>query len=185
MIERPIIFSGPMVPAILDRGKTQTRRVIRLRDATQTYSMFDDDGQPLYMDDMGDWLPEPCPYGVPGDRLWVREALRRSPYGVPVRYAADGAPVFRDGETLDAWPWKRPCLPSIHMPRWASRITLEVTKTRIQHVQDISEEDARAEGFAYREHFIRYWDLLNAKRGYGFDEDPWVRVVTFRRSDNV
>lgn len=146
MKERPILFSAPMVRAVLRDidPKTQTRRICKL--------------------EVRAGMPEPewqsllklCPYGQPGDRLWVREAFsgphiwERSddgevpavppgtwPTDSPIWYWADGEPTHGD--------WTRP-RPSIHMPRWASRILLEVTKVRVERLQDISEADAVAEG---------------------------------------
>jgi hypothetical protein len=127
MKERPILYSAPMVRAILNNSKTQTRRVVKFRH---------DDSYPLY------------PYGIPGDRLWARETWRVSsahdnlapsqiPEGTRVEYLADGPGTF-DGKTR----------PSIFMPRWASRITLEVTEVKLQLLQRISEVDAQAEGIA-------------------------------------
>lgn len=143
MKERPILFSAPMVRAILDGRKTQTRRIVNLRDLA-------------WMDEH-QGLREPCnaercPYGQPGDRLWVRESGWERPERTsqmmregadtwaPYYYAADG----EDGEQLRAWGFK--VRPSIHMPRWASRITLEITSVRVERLNDISPDDAIEEG---------------------------------------
>lgn len=147
--ERPILFSGPMVRAILDGTKTQTRRVVKPQPA-------------------GAWAAPGktmCPYGAPGDRLWVREtwcyATDSFACCVGAGYKADGATMIRS--SLDAslipegalvfnghsekWPENvRSWRPSIHMPRWASRLTLQVTDVRVERLQDISMEGARAEG---------------------------------------
>ena len=144
MNEKPIIFSGPMVRAILDGRKTQTRRVVK----PQPDKVFD--GSPwkfrhsIRQGHSGhDRLA--CPYGVPGDRLWVREAWSLDPCPGP-NYR--GGPMLDKGEVMyratDGWagPWR----PSIHMPRRASRITLEVTKVRVERLEQISEGDAVAEG---------------------------------------
>jgi len=143
-----------------------------------------------------------CPYGAAGDRLWVRETLRGD--GQPgnrrvgiVRYGADGEMVLvccgcgsvhctcfdEDQPTrMDlVWEWERPVVPSIFMPRWASRITLDIEAVRAERVQDISEDDARAEGVEDRRAFLNLWDSLNAKRGYGWNVNPWVWTLTFRR----
>lgn len=180
MRERPILFSGPMVRAILDGTKTQTRRVAMhtvcgVRVARLAYD------------------PAPdvcaCPYGVPGDRLWVRETFAPFSTGGAV-YRAD-KPRFSPGaHEVVGGSWH----PSIHMPRWASRLSLEVTGVRVERLQDISEADAIAEGChdsdgaptqelsgTARGAFALLWDDLNADRGYGWDANPWVWVVEFRK----
>jgi hypothetical protein len=185
--ERPIIFSSEMVCAILDGRKTQTRRVVKVQPtvAVAQYTLLGDYWKPvltLYGWDGVDWSPshqaalalidaEPnesirCPYGQPGDRLWVRETLRGD--GQPgnrrvgiTRYAADGEMVLPcttcgnvicatpdcGGTVMDhVWEWDRPILSPIHMPRWASRLTLEITEVRVQRVQEVGAEDCEAEG---------------------------------------
>lgn len=192
MRERPILFSGPMVRAILEGRKTQTRRVVKFRDVPDEH-----DCHVVWKAWNGkshDWQDGdeviPCPYGGPGDRLWVREtwANTRGDDSMPTYYRAD--------ERLEdvQRPWK----PSIHMPRWASRITLELTEVRVERVQDISGMDAKREGVSIPAHlphdgadldharrqFAHVWDSLNgpaARRGYGWDVNPWVWVVEFRR----
>ena len=156
--ERPILFSAPMVRALLDGRKTMTRRVVKGVPGAVEGHFYSSIGVVLCKREDGrESLPVPCPFGVPGDRLWVKESLKRDflPHlltGEPqlscprVTYAADGAPALLPGEFDTVWPWKRPVLPSIHCPRWASRLTLEVTDVRVERLQDISEEDARAEG---------------------------------------
>jgi len=163
--ERPILFDGEMVRAILAGRKTQTRRIvipIRFR---------------------------------PGDRLWVRETFRefndgdtfyRADWWTPHGYAI---PVHADDDPW-AWRWQ----PSIHMPRRLSRIMLEIMDVRVQRLQDITEEDAKAEGIElpertvthydgqYRDAFAALWDRLNAKRGYGWDTNCWVWRIEFGRA---
>jgi len=145
--ERPILFSGEMVRAILDGRKTQTRRIVRGHPHTV---------KPLNIG---------CPYGVPGDRLWVKETFALSRFDPEshededtkdpsqwdgVVYRADGEHGSwehydgKGGRARISAPWR----PSIYMPRWASRITLEVTSVRAERVQDISEQDAQAEGIS-------------------------------------
>lgn len=201
MRERPILFSDEMVRAILDGRKSQARRVVKPQPPRTAYS----EGFVLasqHRDRLGKWIfsdagSSPtqyigCPYGQPGDRLWVREAFAINP-NVPSmghsrtlaarhrRYRADGGePWFR---------WK----PSIHMPRWASRITLEITGVRVERVQDITEDDAVAEGrprhnkppesISTVEMFAASWNGLNGKRGYGWDANPWVWVIDFNRAE--
>lgn len=208
MKERPILFSGPLVRAILDGRKTQTRRVVRLPCPPDHVSYWDDDGDELcpvsaFGVDGQAWpLARPSPirytYGQPGDRLWVRETIRRvgEPRG-PERwcaseYAADGQPTVGD-----CWPWKRNFLPPMHCPRVLSRIDLEVTGVRVERVQDITEEDAMAEGVdpfpfdpegdcwtdgKHRTAFDYLWGEINGWQGEkSWVENPWVWVVEFRR----
>ncbi len=231
---KPIIFSGPMVRAILEGRKTQTRRVLKPQIVCSTGitpSFYWGKFSGVFPDDWfghGNEIDGALPYAT-GDILWVREAFNYSsdddlhPLEMPnpkpqraayleknVVYAADGIsehPIH--GRAL----WK----PSIHMPRWASRITLEVTEVRVQRVQEISEKDAEAEGiedqktgglaplwrmygpapklafgvfgnlshdrgqFATdaRDSFATLWNSINAKRGFGWDANPWVAAVTF------
>jgi hypothetical protein len=240
MKEHPILFTGPMVKAILDGSKTQTRRIIKglikPDDPPCNIRTFDGDFQQYGAG--GVWLRLGCPYGQPGDRLWVRETW--SPMWSTDCNNCDGDPEFLDenghcehfyveyradtghsrpgdwpdpepnGDYADAPAWK----PSIHMFRWASRITLEVTDVRVERVQDISGVDSSAEGIvipvtpdghplyelaagldAYecerrprdwmaddwrRAYFCKLWDSINAKRGYGWDVNPWVWVVGFK-----
>ena len=174
MKEYPILFSGPMVRAILEGRKTMTRRVIR----------------PL--GDHSYWSGN-CPYGQPGDRLWVQETWWTNGENKSIESCAyrarDKSPDHMLGEK-----WH----PSIHMPRWASRLTLENISVRVERVQDISEEDARAEGvdpivdalgniyaqdgysIGYRLAFTDLWDSINAKRGYSCESNPSVWVVEFK-----
>ena len=173
MKERPILFNAEMVRAIRDGRKTQTRRVIKpqpIRDYAELVSR--------------------CPYGAPGDKRWVRETWRDDSFDwewgtrQQIAYRADGD----NGDHT----WR----PSIHMPRWASRITLEVTGAGAERVQDITPEDVVAEGVsldglcdypawifsnAIYEQFRELWDSPNAKRGYGWDSNPWVWVLEFER----
>lgn len=205
MTVKPILFSGPMVRALLEGRKTQTRRVLKSpRDGSGWYRHPETGA---IINSMGGPLPA-VPY-APGDLLWVREAWctnalvsggsERSPAGI--LYRADGdwfTATTQDG--AEKSPWK----PSIHMPRWASRLTLEVTGVKVERLQEISEEDAIAEGievdqsgrfstigwrnYSHDNHpfnsavasFRSLWNSLNAKRGYGWDDNPWVIAVSFR-----
>lgn len=234
MRTRPILFSGDMVRAILEGRKTQTRRVIREQPHMMAlpggkYPPSDPfvgtDGIWRMMrgkvsydaDDLGR-----CPFGVPGDRLWLRETWQYADWtedGEPfIRYRADEAvrlcdppedeavriieeiwPVLSEPENyqIDNRAADRKWRPSIYMPRWASRILFEVTDVRVEIVQDITESDAIAEGarFAFsfpgwdgvtskpkaRWGFHELWDSINAKRGYSWESNPWVWVVSFKR----
>lgn len=198
MADRPILFSGPMIRALLDGRKTQTRRVLtKLRrfgtvrefgpSDTVGYDWHFRDKDARWHDLRHPELLARLPYAV-GDRLWVREK-----WSADSRYA--GLPVRDVGGPI--WYWadgEPPCdvtlpFPSIFMPRWASRLTLEVTDVLVQRLQEISEADARAEGagdylhpespHGWREAFAGLWDSLNADRGYGWDTNPWVAALSF------
>lgn len=189
--ERPIIFSGPMVRAILTGRKTQTRRVIKEVGGRGPLYL------PMLKDD-GTWsdthcLPFRCPYGQSMDRLWVRETWAQ--VGIPehlgghVIYKADeSTAIGAYGRQL----WK----PSIHMPRKLSRITLEIVGVRVERLQEITEYDAVSEGCkawvkdgaridtAIRD-FAQLWEHINAKRGYSWASNPWVWVIGFRNISGV
>lgn len=203
MKERPILFSAPMVRAILAGTKTQTRRVWKLPRGCSWYAGHGGEAAGMVQDDDGPaWWhvsEQRCPYGQPGDRLWVREAwraLRRFDSMPPldiewrsmVAYEADTptgdyrqAPHGRMGKLR----------PPIHMPRWASRITLEVTGVRVERLQDISSEDSLAEGIyptstglypgSPRAAYRNFWEAINGPGSW--DTNPWVWVVEFRRLD--
>ncbi|WP_164052519.1 hypothetical protein [Serratia marcescens] len=214
MKERPVIFNGDMVRAIINGRKTQTRRVIAnvipdncipLQKPTKTK-----DGIYTHvMDAPGHGL---CPFGKVGDRLWVRETWADVNHdGHPaIAYRADGglrAIGEDDGEEEDPnlekyWfaQWYADLIsgaegnwrPSIHMPRWASRITLEITAVRVERLNDISHEDAKAEGCCYgrgggipdfavtpADHFPTLWASIYGEESWG--ANPWVWVIEFRR----
>lgn len=188
MRERPILFSGPMVRALLAGTKTQTRRafsprmekLMRAAAAMGEVSHFLDEGS-MQPNDL-DYVRSFCPYGQPGDRLWVRETFGHFERNENFK---PGCEVFyrADGNCLELEPWR----PSIHMPRWASRILLEITAVRVERLQDISEADADAEGCERldTERYERDWKLCpkcggtrlhNALGGNGgviLDVDCW------------
>ncbi len=219
--ERGILFSAPMVRAILAGKKTQTRRVVNPQPAALcrfemngagTHALHL--GPPLTLDGPA-FCCVPvkatsadhrlaCPYGVPGDRLWVRETWQAWRQ-VNVEY--DEWEVETDVELMrnatleyratsdSLGPW-RPCL---FMPRWASRITLEIAEVRVHRLHDISEDDARSEGVLvsdaatakqdtvdthgmtpYRAAFASLWDSINGKAA-PWSSNPWVWAITFRR----
>jgi len=184
MAEKPILFNDEMIRAILDGRKTQTRRPMRQQPAGGVrFSMFTESG---LEDGHG---REVSSTFQPGDILWVRETFYVQgclglPLGErqPTHYAAD---IMCRDEVEDYT-----CKPSIHMPRWASRITLEVTDVVIQRIQEIRTSDIIAEGVIeddrylgsanrFRHPFATMWDALYAKRGFGWNENPWVEAVTF------
>lgn len=217
--ERPILFSGPMVCAILQGLKTQTRRIMKPQPREITVSGAHLEGLWISKGSIeyrvtprtAKNIAEACPYGQPGDRLWVRERWDFRDWQwnkdrkVRIAYGADGeqvdqiAPLGWNATVYGAERWR----PSIHMPRWASRITLEVVSVRAQQLHDISEDDARAEGVEpclsdglriphggclshamngghrHRCAFRDLWKHINGPESW--DANPWVWVVTFKR----
>ena len=193
MKERPILFSAPMVRALLAGTKTQTRRIVKARD--------------LEWMDVHQGLREPdnaerCPHGQPGDRLWVQEAWRAEltwnttkPSGIPdeaaLWYEADDQQRNNGRGTK----FKGKLRSSIHMPRAASRITLEITSVRVERLQDIDLANALAEGISDTGALILdsagneqggpiaeyavLWEQINGPGSW--DENPWVWVIEFRR----
>ena len=204
MKERPILFSSEMVRAILDGRKTQTRRVVNpqslLDNKTRVTACYE------------------CPYGAPGGHLWVRETWRAVELdngNDGILYKADNhfKSIENSQAAADLWcdayadrkygnKWR----PSIFMPRWASRILLEVTDIQVERVQEISDGDAIGEGiqdvchcgdyveghgyhsghspvpmdgYAANE-FSILWDSINAKRGYSWESNPWVWAISFK-----
>ena len=234
--ERPILFRGPMVKAILEGRKTQTRRVIKHQpqapraiygvngaDTILTaWPKAESEGISVKwnweMSRLGsaekgvthhehdsEW-GDRCPYGQPGDRLWVRETFLgtydlEAPHdyqtgeGYKCVYAADGG-TYPEYYDEDKEEMRQGYKPSIHMPRWASRIDLEITKVRVERLQDISEEDARAEGChgetqqgtadfptegvkSASEDYADLWESINEEKSW--DLNPWVWVIEFKR----
>jgi len=148
--ERPILFSAPMVRAILEGRKTVTRREVKKRAALDCLAAG---FEPAFLALPGN--ADLCPYGKSGDRLWVRETTEADYANGAVlsRYAADKEPVLYGGcedpeynGSVAHWNYPRKSRPSIHMQRWASRILLEITDVRVERLQDISDEQAQAEG---------------------------------------
>lgn len=198
MKERPILMSGPMVRAILADAKTQTRRVVRDADH---FSCLTGDCPHWHQNLCDAELALHCPYGKLGDRLWVRETFSIADSG-DVIYA-DGA--LNRPPTGEPLRYKR--RPSIHMPRSACRLVLDVLGSRVERLQAITEADAKAEGMhefklptgsvwgynakgtpgphlggSAREAYAHLWEELNFKRGHGWKKNPWVWVVEFKRA---
>ena len=199
--ERPILFSAPMVRAILEGRKTVTRREVKKQAALDCLAAG---FEPAFLALPGN--ADLCPYGQPGDRLWVRETFAfadksGSHDAAPDEHWRPARPgmepeIYRcwyrasDGHTADGF-WK----PSIHMPRWASRILLEITAVRVERLQDITEAQALAEGIALHPgggHHIEdgkhHWASpidsfagLWSSVGGDWDANPWVWVVEFKR----
>lgn len=167
MKARPILFSAPMILALLEGRKTQTRRIVKPRGRASLFDV-EEDGSPMWTDryilDPGntEWRMRDCPYGKPGDVLWARENFRawERPTDATdgILFSADEAfvPIDNSAAAAERWlavyhydPKRRGPgseIPSIHMPRWASRLTLQITDVRVERLQDISEADAEAEG---------------------------------------
>jgi hypothetical protein len=232
--ERPILFSAPMVRAILFGEKTQTRRIVKPEPVPIPAEVFKDPKVPA---ERQFWWPSNVarsmvevrdmsalsPYGRAGDRLWVKETHQYADWsedGMPwIRYAADYAERFHDsGSIPEAWGEKltdiweglsaaenvaidgkardRAWRPSIHMPRWASRITLQITSVRVERLETISHRDALAEGVRVwerweaeragsievnshdpRDAYAELWESINGR--YSWPKNPWVWVVEF------
>jgi hypothetical protein len=195
MKERPILYTGEMVRAILDDRKSMTRRVMKPQPvyaqaeyrngeppAESCYTWPAYNPQHRFLNE----IAKECPYGYIGDRFWVRETWVQLPNNT-ILYRAT------DEERQEAWTmygkpkWK----PSIFMPRSASRITLEITNVKVERLRDITEEDAIKEGvkigsssmghiFTAREHFEGLWDFINGKK-YPWSSNPFVWVIEFKR----
>ncbi len=212
MKERPIIFDLDSIRAILDGRKTKTRRIVR--EPISNHSKILD--QPMEHDPMvfhkGSWFKpnEWCPYGIVSDHLWVKETwsmpeFSSSDMRAGIFYRADGemSPELIaynkkvPSENVDqAFRWfdkGRKWHSSYFIPRWASRILLEITDVQMERLQGISVNDVNAEGTPYTldpamrpygtryEQFSRYWDSINAKRGYPWLSNPWVWVIKFKK----
>jgi len=197
MKERPILMNAEMVGAVLGGRKTQTRRVINPQPDHVVRNAYHTKG--LDVPRLGKDIP--CPFGKVGDQLYVRETF--STEGRTMEQARaehedlmSPSPIYyrADEEYPKSLAWK----PSIHMPRWASRINLEITDIRVERVQDITKEDALAEGVYPNEQapstfdkvysgdmpthlFGGLWDSIYAAKGLGWDKNPWVWVVEFKR----
>lgn len=200
--DKPIIMTGESVSAIIDGRKTQTRRVIRPQPESKIiyFTQNKDDGFHDYKNRFH------CPYGVVGDRLWVRERIDNGLQACNFYYHADNKGVGQNNYNwilARGWKFKR-VIPSVFMPKILARIWLEITNIRVEKVQDISQEDIEAEGLwhtsaEYRheicvwrncveaihstrvKYFRQLWDSLNAKRGYDWSENPFVWVIEFKR----
>lgn len=219
--ERPILFSAEMVRKILAGKKTVARRVIKPQPSkhhweydktyrlTQSKITQESNGRAFVRfyhrirsnpqsDIAADCV---CPYGYPGDCLWVREthSIRLE----PCEHAPNGAVWYRASDTGKQWDGELRWRPSIHMPRWASRILLKVTDIRVERLQDISEKEAAEEGASAKSYswpegsavdqaadlggpflngFRELWESINGKRqGCSWVDNPWVWVVEFKR----
>ncbi|MEB3753812.1 hypothetical protein [Acinetobacter sp. MD2(2019)] len=206
MKERPILFNTAMVQAILEGRKTQTRRILQCDHPVVTG--FIPNGEHGYWKGTAksDAVIQQyittfpftikCPFGIVGDRLWVRETFRlydsdECPHAdFPCGCPRNGTPLFKASHDCgDGEKWT----PSIHMPRSASRILLEITKIRVERLNDISSEDAKAEGFDYSSHqsaiemgyaigartnFRHEWEEIYGQNAW--NKNPWVWVIEFQ-----
>lgn len=218
MKERPIFLNGDMVRAVLDGRKTQTRRIMKVQPSEDfspmnmeletdftsrwyTPGVVDKDGYlqsskkqvfGVASEDEG----YTCPFGAVGDRLWVRET--HSIRVEPSEYTP-GAAWYRESDIGRQWEGQLRWRPSIHMPRWASRITLEITGVRVERLNNISEADARADGVeqlrggfwrhyqpAWTQHqlsargsFVTLWKSIYGEESW--QANPWVWVIEFKR----
>lgn len=211
MKEHGIIFNSEMVCAILDGRKTQTRRIMKPQPTPCDYvdergkargghqwpsnifrTMLHVEGELQNGD--GGWkglVGDACPFGDIDDRLWVREAFQ---VGLCTESTIAYKATHKPSDLEEGWHEKIKWRPSIHMPRWASRILLEITGVRVERLQSISGEDAKAEGFDNSQSdaansigwfekpiraFRRAWE--NIYGADGWDSNPWVWVIKFRR----
>ena len=201
--ERPILFSGPMVRAIMDGRKTQTRRIVKPQPPCAcVYEINGNQNKAICLAGPGadvparPWFVPPyvnkaqywvcCPYGTVGDRLWIRETWRPIVSGT-----REGGFDYRANDPSASGVGFTKWTPSIHMPRLASRITLEITSVRVERLNDISAEDAKAEGIMFgtgkpgqcrtcaKGAFMDLWNSINGVDSWL--QNPWVWVVEFKR----
>jgi len=208
MKERAIIFNAEMVRAVLDGRKTQTRRIMKNQPmphetregdfyfrCNKTRSMiyvsdFTPGNGPL--PDAHEYFSMCCPFGAVGDRLWVRETWAEAGGNAPelqlyrANYPAHVPSHYENVPPVESIRWR----PSIHMPRWASRITLEITGVRVERLQDISEADCAAEGLGspflrdYKKpKFAALWQSIFGEESW--QANPWVWVIEFKRVEGV
>lgn len=204
--ERPILMAGSMAQGCHEGWKTQTRRVVKVQSGPDVLSFrkHDNEWLPVISGVNGDAetrgdvsLRVSCPYGSPGDRLWVRETWGTD--GFTEDYVKNKRVDYLRYRAGYKWFNRPKWRPSIHMPRWACRTILEITNVRVERLQDISEEDAKAEGVderfemniadfvhnkpikpSYRIGFKHLWDSI-AKPGERWQDDPWVWVIGFKK----
>ena len=215
MKERPIPFSGDMVRAILEGRKTMTRRPVKPRyyDYIQDWDNNDKNYGPWFEDEYGDWHETAikCPYGQLGDRLWVRETFAPISIGGAktdfIHYKAtpnDGRFLNKDNEWVNeiTLPWLHKWKSPLFMPRWASRITLEIVKVRVERLQEISHNDWVKD---FCPHFMEiekalqtfigsdnqrdmaksFWNSLYPKKPeLQWQANPWVWVIEFKPCQN-
>ena len=187
MKETGMLFTSPMVRAILEGRKTQTRRVakpVKHPDLGNLYTpgALLREHEPLHV------INRACPYGQPGDRIYVRETFSQHPEWGQLAFRADG----EEFEDADGWLWEPKWMPSIHMPKELARIWLEVTGVRVERIQDISEADALAEGARFElasidsvrigatASFLSGFRNIWESTGGDWDANPWVWAIDFK-----
>jgi hypothetical protein len=205
--ERQILFSAPMIRALLDGTKTQTRRLMNPQPVHAQHhewngAVIHDDEQRLWCwkwhtydnlwdehvrDDERRHLAVKCPYGRAGEQLWVKETWThdadslddaRAQHEDAMSMSSVYYRASMPDDEAETMRWR----PSIFMPRWASRITLKIVEVRVQLLQEISEDDARAEGVADRASYALLWDRINgASRSLCWAKNPWIWALTFTR----
>ncbi len=194
--ERGMIFNAEMVRALLDGRKTQTRRIIKDctvgRDPISKFIKIGKKFIGCYPEDVPELIRECCPYGVPGDRIWVRETWAEAGASAPdlklyrANYPEHVPSIYENVPPAEEIRWT----PSIHMPRTASRILLEITDVRVERLRSMSQDDARAEGviaasgpmeagLAFRE----LWDSIYGDESW--NSNPWVWVIKFKRIEEL
>lgn len=187
MKETGLMFKAPLVRAILEGRKTQTRRIakpVRHPDLGNVYSP----GALVLEHEPQHVINRACPYGQPGDRIYVRETFSQHPEWGQLAFRADG----EEFEDADGWLWEPKWMPSIHMPKELARIWLEITGVRVERLQDISEADALAEGARFElasidsvrigatASFLSGFRNIWESTGGDWDANPWVWVVDFK-----
>lgn len=193
---KPILFNAEMVRAVLSGRKTQTRRIVKRQP--HGFGSWVASAKEWLFPNINPHTSAVCPFGSVGERLWVRETWAHHKLAVNARTDDEGPFVYAADTMAEQHRLGDRWTPSIHMPRWASRITLEVTGVRVERLQDISEADALAEGvacelvdsyararpqnprpagFAYRD----LWESINGPDSWL--ANPWVWVVEFKRVD--
>ena len=187
MKETGMLFTSPMVRAILEGRKTQTRRVakpVKHPDLGNLYTP----GALLREHEPQHVINRACPYGQPGDRIYVRETFSQHPEWGQLAFRADG----EEFEDADGWLWEPKWMPSIHMPKELARIWLEVTGVRVERIQDISEADALAEGARFElasidsvrigatASFLSGFRNIWESTGGDWDANPWVWAIDFK-----
>ena len=187
MKETGMLFTSPMVRAILEGRKTQTRRIakpVRHPDLGNVYSP----GALVLEHEPQNVINRACPYGHPGDRIYVRETFSQHPEWGQLAFRADG----EEFEDADGWLWEPKWMPSIHMPKELARIWLEITGVRLERIQDISEADALAEGARFElasidsvrigatASFLSGFRNIWESTGGDWDANPWVWAIDFK-----